>query len=59
MLAMIGHNYVPDFDGAHPQGVPMESLESFRAVGQGQMVDTPVVHALFEHTALAIILYVL
>jgi len=59
MSATIGRNYAPDFDSAHPQGVQWDSLESFRVVGWGEMVDTPAVRALFERAASAIILYVL
>ena len=33
MPAMIRCNYAPDFNGANPQGVQWDSLESFRAVG--------------------------
>ena len=54
---MIGHNYAPNFDGAHPQGVQWDSLESFRVIGRGQMVDTSVLHAHFVHATPAIILY--
>jgi len=36
----IGRDYAPDFDGADPQGVQWDSLESFRAVGAGEWVDT-------------------
>jgi len=59
MPAMIGRNYVPDFDGADPQGVPLDSLEGFMAVGVGQPVDTPALRAFFERTASAIIYCVL
>src|ERR1700733_6556767 len=38
--AMIGRIIAPDLDGANPQGVPLDSLASFRAVGQGEWVDT-------------------
>ena len=59
MLATTGRNHAPDFDGAHPQGVQWDSLESFKAVGPGEMVDTPALRALFARAASAIILYVL
>jgi len=53
--AMIGRNSAPDFNGAHPQGVQWDSLGSFRAVGQGQWVDTPMLRAFFARAASAII----
>ena len=59
MLAMIRHNYAPDFDSVHLQGVQWDSLESSRVVGMGPMVDTPVLHALFARTLPPIILHVL
>ena len=42
---MIGCNYVPDFNSVHPQGVQWDSLESFKVVGGGEVVDTPALHA--------------
>jgi len=59
MLATIGRNYAPDFDGADPQGVQWDSLESFRIVGAREGVDTPALRAFFARAASAIILYVL
>ena len=58
MLAMIRRNYVPAFDGTHPQGVQWDSLEGFMTVAAGEPVDTPVLRAFFACTALAIIYYV-
>ena len=55
MSATIGRKYAPDFDGAHPQGVPLDSLGSFRAVGCWEMVDTPALRAFFARAASAII----
>jgi hypothetical protein len=56
--ATIGCNYVPDFDGAHLQGVQWDSLESFETVGARQVVDTPALCAIFARAASAIILCV-
>ena len=58
-LAMIGRNYAPDLDSAHPQGVQWDTLERFMAVGVGELVDTPMLRAFFARAASAIILYVL
>ena len=33
-------NYAPDFNGDHPQGVPLDSLESFRVIGSGGYAGT-------------------
>ena len=57
--ATIGQMYAPIFSCTNPQGVQSDSLESFRAVGEGELVDTPVLHAFFAHAASAIKLYVL
>ena len=36
MSVKIGHNYVPNFDNAYPQGVQWDSLGSFMLLaGQG------------------------
>jgi len=52
---MIGRNYAPDFDGAHPQGVHSDSLESSRPVGEVEVVETPALRAFFARAASAII----
>ena len=41
----IRHNYVPDFDGAHPQGVQWDSLESFVSIGARKVGETPALRA--------------
>ena len=41
ILATIMSIYAPVFDHASPQGVPMDSLECYRAVGAVELVDTP------------------
>ena len=58
MSATIGRIIAPDFDGAHPQGVQWDSLGHFKAVGGGDLVDTPVLRAFFACAASAFILYV-
>jgi len=45
MLATIGHDYVPDFDGADPQGVQWDSLENFVSIGAGKVGETPALRA--------------
>ena len=45
MLATIGRNYAPDFDGANPQGVQWDSLKSFTSIGARQVVETPALRA--------------
>ena len=35
----------PDFDGADPQGVQWDSLESFISIGARQVGETPVLRA--------------
>ena len=57
--ATIGRKYAHNFYGASLQGVPLDSLESFKAVGAGEMVDTPALRAFPARAAPAIILYVL
>ena len=47
MSATIGHNYAPDFDGAHPQGVQWDSLEGFKTVAAGEPLDTLALCAFF------------
>jgi hypothetical protein len=58
MSATIGRNSAPDFDGAHPQGVHSDSLESSKSVGKWEVVETPALRAFFERAASAINLYV-
>ena len=58
MSAMIGRNYAPDFDSANPQGVHSDSLQSFKYVGEVEVVGTPALRAFFEHAVSAINLYV-
>ena len=45
MSATIGRNYAPDFDGANPQGVQWDSLESFISIGARQVVEMPALCA--------------
>jgi len=57
MLATIGHNYAPDFDGADPQGVQWDSLESFVSIIGARKVGE--MQCFFARAVSAIILYVL
>ena len=45
MSATIRRNYAPDFDGANPQGVQWDSLESFISIGAGKGGETPALRA--------------
>jgi len=56
---MIGRTFAPDFNGADPWGVQSDSLDSFKAVGAGEVGDTPTLRAFFARAVSAIILYVL
>ena len=44
-LATIGRIIAPDFDGANPQGVQWDSLESFTSIGARQVVETLALRA--------------
>jgi hypothetical protein len=41
----IGGICAPDFDGAHPQGVQWDSLNSFKLPGEAQVGHTPALRA--------------
>ena len=45
MSATIRRNYAPDFDGANPQGVQWDSLESFISIGARKGGETPALRA--------------
>jgi hypothetical protein len=59
MLPEIGCTYATDLNCIHPQGVPSDSLGSFKVLAAVEGGGKPVLHTFFEHAALAIYLFVL